>query len=339
MEGKDFYRADPIANWLIEKCHLTPVTLGMLSIVITSALYLIAATVTRTLILHEKHLGLLQDWFAWVWICLLNPIIFGYYLWSFKAIYRLIEYLDKSDSVDTTEAEIKSVLLPYQKSWRQFLALGTAIAFGIWYFSVQQDVYNWTGSDGSIPALTGAINAVAIFYAGSILVLNLTTNVWLLHELLGKDNKRLNINPLHPDRCGGLSPLSQYSLNTAYLAAIIGTMITLSKYQFISQGIAQEYWYFNLIILLYIPISLICFFGPLLTARRGMRKAKEELLSEIARQFQEDYKRIHTSLSSDGEILKKETTKLQELRSLYTLTNEFPGGPLMLQPCVNTCFL
>lgn len=327
MEGKDFYRADPIASWLIEKCHLTPVTLGMLSIVITSGFYLIAATVTKTLILHEEHLGLLQDWFAWVWICLLNPIIFGYYLWSFKAIYRLIEYLEKSDSVDTTEAEIKSVLLPYQKSWRQFLALGAAIAFGIWYFSVQQDVYNWTGSDGSIPALTGAINAVAIFYAGSILVLNLTTNVWLLHELLGKDNKRLNINPLHPDRCGGLSPLSQYSLNTAYLAAIIGTMITLSKYQFISQGIAQEYWYFNLIILLYIPISLICFFGPLLTARRGMRKAKEELLSEIAKQFQADYKRIHTSLSSDGEILKKETTKLQELRSLYTLTNEFPVWP------------
>jgi len=101
MEGKDFYRADPIASLLIEKCHLTPVTLGMLSIFITSGFYLIAATVTKTLILHEEHLGLLQDWFAWVWICLLNPVIFGYYLWSFKAIYRLIEYLEKSDSVDT----------------------------------------------------------------------------------------------------------------------------------------------------------------------------------------------------------------------------------------------
>ncbi|RCJ19181.1 hypothetical protein A6S26_27405 [Nostoc sp. ATCC 43529] len=325
MQEQDFYRADPVARWLIDKCQLTPVGLGILSILITSAFYLIAATVTKTLILPEKHLGLLQDWFAWVWICLLNPVIFGYYLWSFKGIYQLIDYLEKSDIVDTTEAEIKFVLLPYQKSWRQFLALGTAIAFGIWYFSVQQDVYNWTGSDGGIPALTGAINAVAIFYAGAVLVLNLTTNVWLLHELLG--NKRLNINPLHPDRCGGLSQLSQYSLNTAYLAAIIGTMITLSKYQFITQGIAQEYWYFNFIILLYIPISLICFFGPLLAARKGMRKAKEELLSDIAKQFQADYVQIQKSLSSDAEALKKETAKLQELRSLYTLTNEFPVWP------------
>ncbi len=325
MQEQDFYHADPVARWLIDKCKLTPVSLGMLSIIITSGVYLIAATVSKTLILHEKHLGLLQDWFAWVWICLLNPVIFGYYLWSFKAIYRLIQYLEQSDIVDIDEVEINLVLSLYQKSWRQFLALGTAIAFGIWYFSVQQDVYNWTGSDGVIPALTGAINAVAIFYAGSVLVWNLTTNVWLLHELLG--NKQLKINPLHPDRCGGLSLLSQYSLNTAYLAAIAGTMITLGKYQFISQGIAQEYWYFNLIILLYLPISLICFFGPLLAARRGMKKAKEELLGEIAKQFQADYKRVHTSLSSDGEVLKKEAVKLQELRSLYTLTNEFPVWP------------
>ncbi len=327
MQKQDFYRADPVARWLIDKCQLTPVSLGMLSIVITSGLYLIAATLSKTLILHEKHLGLLQDWFAWVWICLLNPVIFGYYLWSFKAIYQLIEYLEQSDIVDTTEAEINLVLLPYQKSWRQFFGLVTAIAFGIWYFSLQQDVSNWTGSDGGIPALTGAINAVAIFYAGSVLVLNLTTNVWLLHELLGKNNKQLKINPLHPDRCGGLSPLSRYSLNTAYLAAIFGTMITLSKYQFISQGIAQEYWYFNFTILLYIPISLVCFFGPLLAASRGMKKAKQELLGEIAKQFQIDYKRIHTSLSSDGETLKKEAVKLQELRSIYTLTNDFPVWP------------
>ena len=325
MQEQDFYRADPVACWLIDKCQLTPITLGILSIVITSGLYLIAATVSNTLILHGKPLGLLQDWSAWVWICLLNPVIFGYYLWSFKAIYQLIEYLKGSGIVDITEEEIKSVLLSYKKSWRQFLALGTAIAFGIWYFSVQQDVYNWTGSDGGIPALTGAIRGVTIFYAGSVLVLNLTTNVWLLHELLG--NKQLKINPLHPDRCGGLSPLSQYSLNTAYLAAIFGTMITLGKYQFVSQGIAQEYWYFNLTILLYIPLSLLCFFGPLVAARKGMKKAKEELLSEIAKQFQIDYERIHTSLSSDGEILKKEAVKLQELRSLYTLTNEFPVWP------------
>jgi hypothetical protein len=58
-----------------------------------------------------------------------------------------------------------------------------------------------------------------------------------------------------------------------------------------------------------------------------MKKAKEELLSEIGKQFQADYQRTHKSLDVDAEVLKKESAKLQELRSLYTLTNEFPVWP------------
>jgi hypothetical protein len=325
MQEQDFYRADPLARWLIDKCHLKPVSLALLSILVSSAIYLFVATVTKTLVLQGKYLGLLQDWFAWVWICLLNPVIFGYYLWSFKAIYHLIVYLENSDIVDISETKIKTVLLHYKQPWRKFLALAAAVSYGIWYFFVQQNVHNWTGSDGELPALTGAINGVAIFYTGTILVLTLITNVQVLHELLG--NKQLKINPLHPDRCGGLSPLSQYSLNTAYLVAIFGMMITLSNYQFITQGIVKQYWYFNITLLLYIPISIVCFFGPLLAARRGMKRVKEELLSEIAKHFHENYVHIHTSLNSDVEILKNETAKLQELRSLYTLTNEFPVWP------------
>ncbi|MBW4688767.1 MAG: hypothetical protein KME40_27695 [Komarekiella atlantica HA4396-MV6] len=326
MQEQDFYQADPLACWLVDKCHLTPTSLGLLSIIITSGFYLVVASVSQTLILHGgRHIGLLQDWFAWVWICLLNPVVFGYYLWSVKAIYKLIQYLKQSDIVNVSDIEINSALSPYKKPWRKFLALAAGVAFGIWYFSLQHNVKNWTGSDGGLPALTGAINAVVIFYAATMLVLTLITNVWVMHQLLG--NKQLNINPLHPDRCGGLSVLSQYSLNTAYLAAIFGTMITLSNYQFITQGIAQKYWYFNLLILLYIPVSLVCFFGPLLAARKGMKKAKEGLMSEIAKQFQADYVRIHQSLSNDAESLKKQTGKLQELRSLYTLTNEFPVWP------------
>lgn len=325
MQDKDFYSADPLARWLIDKYSLKPIGFGLISILIASAIYLLVAAITQTVILDGNYLGLLQDWFAWVWICLLNPVIFGYYLWSFKAIYHLIQYLDKTDIVDVSEEEINFVLSPYQQKWRKFLALGIAIAFGIWYFSVQKNVHNWTGSDGGLPALTGAVNGAAIFYSGTILVLTLISNVWVLHTLLG--SKKLNINPLHPDRCGGLSPLSQYSLNTAYLVAIFGMMITLSNYQFITQGISQKYWYFNLIIVIYIPLSLVCFFGPLLAARKGMKKAKEELLGEIAKQFQLDYRRAYTSLSGDAELLKKESAKLQELRSLYTLTNEFPVWP------------
>lgn len=58
-----------------------------------------------------------------------------------------------------------------------------------------------------------------------------------------------------------------------------------------------------------------------------MQKAKEDLLNEIARQFQSDYSQIHENLTGEAEVLKKRADKIKELRAFYDLTNEFPVWP------------
>lgn len=55
-----------------------------------------------------------------------------------------------------------------------------------------------------------------------------------------------------------------------------------------------------------------------------MKRAKEELLREIANQFQADYSQIRSALASDAEALKKGSEKIKELQAFYTLTNGFP---------------
>jgi hypothetical protein len=62
-----------------------------------------------------------------------------------------------------------------------------------------------------------------------------------------------------------------------------------------------------------------------------MDRAKVKLLQEIARQFQVDYSGIHTSLTEDAEILKQKAKKIQQLRTLYTVTDEFPVWPFDLK--------
>ena len=118
---------------------------------------------------------------------------------------------------------------------------------------------------------------------GSILVLNLIMNIWILHRILVK--KKMNINPLHPDRCGGLRPLSTYALKTAYLIGVLGFMVGLIEYQFIIQGLGKEYWFVHLIIPLHFTLSISCFFGPLLAAHEGMSNAKEQLFHEMLANF------------------------------------------------------
>lgn len=327
MLKQSFYRADPLARLLLDRWRLTPVSFGLLCSVVTAALYLLVALISNTLVLQSGH-GLLQDWLPWLWVLAFNPVVAGYYLWAIKAIISLIYSLERSEVMDVSQEEIEQVSQLYQPRWRALLALVIAVGQSLFFLVSRANLKNWTGS-GALPALAGAIATLVVVYMGSMLVLTLITNVQLLHQVLG--NKKLNINPLHPDSCGGLRTLSRYSLNTAYLAAVFGAMIGLIEYQFITQGLAGLNSPLHLLIVLYIVLSLACFFGPLLAAHQGMKEAKERLLSAIAKQFQEDYSRIQSSLHADAETLKKESAKIQELRSFYTLTNEFPVWPFDLK--------
>jgi hypothetical protein len=333
LQKRNFYRSDPVAKLLIEKYHLSPLSFVLWSIAIATGLCLLTAWLSNTLWLKPpEQTGLLEDPFPWIWMLFINPVVLGYYLWSFQAIDRVIQDLEASDVLETDTSQIDQIVHnAYNRRWRTFLALGSAVSFSILIFATRSGLNNsWTGS-GILPALAATIGTCVMVYMGSMLVLNLITNVWVLHSILGSKEVKLNVNPLHPDRCGGLRSLSNYALKTAYLAAVLGLMVGFIEYQFITQGVGRVYWFVHLIIPLHISLSIACFFGPLLAAHRGMRKAKDELLHEIARQFQTDYSQIRVSLTGDAETFKKGNEKIKELRAFYTLTDEFPVWPFDVQ--------
>lgn len=332
LHRRNLYRSAPIAYLLIEKLHLSPFVFGLLSIPSATALVLVTAWVSNTLWSKTGQIGLLQDPFPWVWVLLINPVVLGYYLWSFLAIDNVIQDLEASDVVETDKSEIDRIVLATNNQWwRKYLALVSAVSFSIFVFMTRSGLKNsWTGS-GFLPTLTATLATLVMVYMGSMLILNLIINVQVLHRILGRKELKLKVNPLHPDRCGGLRSLSDYSLKTAYLAAILGIMVGLIEYQFITQGVGRVYWFAHLIIPLHIALSIACFFGPLLAAHKGMKKAKEDLLHQIARQFQADYSQIHASLTGDPETLKKGTEKIQGLRAFYTTTDEFPVWPFDVQ--------
>lgn len=338
----NLYRSDPLATLLVEKWHLTPLKAGLGSIVIAVILALLTAYVTETLwfppchtgLLQNQvppcHTGLLQDQVPWIAAIIINPFIIGYYLWSFKAISRLIQTLDESDVVDIDRAKIDrmSALIYYRKG-RNLWAIGSAVCFGLIVCVTQPHLKQSWASSTPLANFVITIDTLVIVYAGTILVLNLIDNIRILHRLL--KSKKLNVNPLHPDRCGGLQSLSNYSIKTAYLIAILGFWIGTIGFQYITQGDGQYYWYVGLVVFLYIFLSGACFFGPLLTVHRGMEKAKKELLHKIAGQFEADYAMICNNLGEEAEVLKKKTEKIRELKTFYTLTDEFPVWPFDVQ--------
>ena len=319
---------DPLARLLRDRFSLNPVSLALLSALITLLTFLSVALLTNTLVSTQDQVGLLNDESIWVWELLIKPVILGYYLWESEAVENLFVGLNKSRAASISDHEISSSIKLHQRRWKTWISTVIAIIGIFTYIFSRKDLSSW-GSSGIWPAMVSAAFGSISTYASSMLILGLILNVWIIQKTI-KD-KELNINPLHPDRCGGLRPLSQYSLKTAYLAAIFGIMIGFTEYRFITQSVDSKYWLLHLGIPIYLLISLLCFFGPLLAAHGQMKSAKEKMLDNIASQFQDDYARISKNLCLKAEELKKEVEKIRELQSFYSLTDEFPVWPFDVQ--------
>ena len=277
-----------------------------------------------TLVSQPNQAGFFQDWTIWVVRLFVTPILAGYYLWTSNSIGGLIEAFQKSNTVDLAEHDIITCLSVYHYPWRSILSLLAVPVMGVTFFVSRKDIASWS-STGIIPRLTGTFAVSIGTYMASMITLTLLLNAWTITRMLR--NKTFSTHILHPDRCGGLQFLGDYSLKTAYLAAASGIVIGITEYRFVVRGLAQTYWLVPLIIPLYIIGSAMFFFAPLLTAHKKMKEAKDKILNNISNQFQNCYDRTQHELVGSAEILKQNIDKLEQIQKLYDLSKNCPTWP------------
>lgn len=267
------YLDDFLAKWLINVCHLDFIRFSIGLAIIISSTCLFTAWVSGVLNSHSGNVGFLQDWLGWFWAIVVHPVLGGAYLWSATALSSLGYKLKKIDNVNLTVQELDSLFQNSNYSWGKFLSLGIAVVGSIIYYSLRSDLNTWTSS-AFLPKLATSVFVLLATYMANMLALNLVINIVKIYRLF--DGKEIQLNPLHPDRCGGLKPLSEYSLKTAYIAAIFGLMLGLGWYRFLAnQTEFQKYWFLIILTIMYIFASLICFFVPLLSAHTIMQNSKK----------------------------------------------------------------
>ena len=312
---------DPVAHILLDGLSIKPIMFGLFSIITIDVVHLLTATLTNTLWTSNKN-GLFQDGFPWVGV-IFASIIWGYYLWSYTAIGALTTKLDYSDAIEAGPAETAIIISRfYGVRWPAWLALCIATVGSIsGFFNQQSNPHRWVGT-GFWPNAVNTIFVLIGTYMCAILVINLLKNIQVLHTIFYECS--VQINPFHPDRCGGLKALSDYSLKTTYLIALFGCLVGIIS---LSSNSQQVDWYGRLLLPVYLLLSVVCFFGPLLTAHDAMKRSKEGLLSEIAQQFKSDYSAAYARLSDSAESMNKDIEKIEQLRKFYSLTDEFPIWP------------
>lgn len=316
---------DPVYSFLRTQTAINPFLFGLSHLLGIALLSTLVAFISQSMWIDGSDIGLFEDWIVWSLIILVIPVISGYYLWSYESIVELFEHLKKTDIIEIPGDQFRVILSSaYSSKWRILFVLSVTFFSTSIFYASRSDILSWTSS-GNLIKICSTICTAWCFYLGTMLIANLISNALVLNKVFR--NKKLSINPLHPDRAGGLHKLGYYSVKTAYLIGSMGILLGLVEYQFAAEGLSSVYWGIHIFIPAYIILSLLCFFFPLLAAHKGMEAARESLLDNISIQFREDYLKIHSDLTGTADQIENGSKKIKALQEFYKLTEGFPVWP------------
>lgn len=324
MDKRAFYQVDPLARWIKDRWGWTPAKFAVVWTAVVLILAFSSSVVGGAILSVDGKIGFLQDWVSWIWNLFFTPILMGFYVWSADVLAGLIQELRQSDVVDIPDSDVAWAIAVYQRPWRKWVSILFAMAAGgVYFWSVAY--FPSYAAAGLMPRVTATFINVVNAYAFCGLLLACIINGWILWRILRQ--KEFRINPLHPDRCGGLKAMSVYSLQTVYIVAMFGMVIGLSAFRailFEPPPLAQ-------IVIpsipLYLVVALMSFFVPLSAAHAGMKDAKRKLLDDIAQQFRQEFSHLHQELGAENRDLGPAVSRVQQLKTLYQMTSQFPVWP------------
>jgi len=321
----DFIQKDVLAKILVLKLKWSPVKTGVIVYIFSILLSIVIAAITDTLYFKDSAItGLFNDLFYWLSETILIPILWGYYVWVISAPYSVIEKLEGSGVIKKNEETFETAKSFLEKGNIGIASITFSFVIGIaYYFQHHQAVNLWLGASKPLLMLRILFVILPTGYVTWSFILRLIQNARLFKKLL----KDVVLHPLHPDKAGGLRPLGRYALATTYIIAFGGSVTALGEYIWLKSADLPDAYFFHAALGLYLILAPLVFFAPLSGAHEAMRKAKDNLIQQLSKQFNKDYSKAYDEIENSAGTLKDNIEKIEQLQRLHKLTSEFPVWP------------
>lgn len=145
---------------------------------------------------------------------------------------------------------------------------------------------------------------------------------------------KVELNPLHPDRCGGLGDVGRvsYTFNLFLFllwmtwAFYIMFVILIRNLSLFSGDLVHH----MIGLTFFALVSPVVSFSPLVAAHRTMKDAKDRVLSEMSNAISEKEKTLRWSLTEGGSYSQRLRRHVDELHVLYTRASTMPVWPFEL---------
>ena len=193
---------------------------------------------------------------------------------------------------------------------------------------------SWHWPDGlSHPSFASLLEWPALFlvnYLIAQLVLRVILSFWFIRSLFRNSN--LIVQPLHPDRCGGLGPIGTLAMFLNAVVFVTGLMVAGGLYSNIyitDVGVLAPVNF--LIVLAYLGMSAAVVFTPIWAAHKKMEEERDTILGQLNRKFDRINRRLTQSMVDDSDpditVLKQQQESLTTIRDLYSLVDQHPVWP------------
>ena len=276
--------------------------------------------------------GILQDFTAIVVDFGSVPIIAGLYLWSTEGATSMFRQLTESGvfrDASVINAEIDKSRPAYKSKFVFYLIAVLSILYALSQLAAYQGWVPWKSAGGYINLEPAAAYYrtpfwLLNFYTFLFAIYNIVITVITLRKLF--DTRGIRIQPLHPDKCGGVISISQYTVKIAYGIASAGLVISGATVFALQTNALRESYPIIIGIVAYLLLTPLLFFWPLGTAHTAMQEAKDAQLLQLAKRFDALYSRLSSEIDKD-EDFEKDLKKLENIKKLYGIALEFPVWP------------
>lgn len=328
------FQGDPIGRILLGRLRLSPTKLALGSL---GCVLLFGAASIPVYALPFVSGNVLEalsaaGWVPIVYALTVIPLAFGFYAWISIESGRLYARLHAAGVFEMDEQSFRSTLVGdagYVRSTHSagaWAAAGGAITLLVLLVWVVDGARTgaWSDDDGVLWALFVPLSTLGVYMVCMVAARQFSNVMSLWHIFR---TCQLRLRPFHPDRAGGLSPLSEFTIAFGYFLALAGFGLALLSIQSQADGRFSSDYLLHVGLGLYIVLAPLTFFGMLGSAHQAMDEAKARWLAWISNQFDEDYVTAIGALNEESKAFAARLEKVSHLHSLYRLTEAFPVWP------------
>lgn len=325
------HRQDPLARAILRVRPRLFWRAVLLWLVLTVVVDIPVAGQLGLLSTQGQRTGLLDDLAGLLQEFVVFPLLMGYYLWAPPALLRAIRDLQIEGVLSVHKADIRwaEEWLGARMTW---LLAASALGFGlVLYFAYTLSPLNgqlWLADQRF--ATVKLVFWILQSWAAASLLISMVVLTGLLGRIFAPDRK-IAIEPLHPDGCGGLRPLSTFALKLTALIGLAGaTLLLVERNYLFSRGFADQVFAIPVHVMAVVLCvgGIVFFFAPLMAPHRRMEAAKVEALHRLSDRFHTvEFRTLSQLATLKTEGFAAAAKDLESMRKIYDLIDSFPVWP------------